>query len=80
MQLSNKMLETLEMIKQHGKLIRHSGGFWSWTEIELKPLYNGREFMCMVPIWYCDVKTLRALQKRELVVLDEQAKECGLVN
>jgi hypothetical protein len=31
------------------------------------------------PVWRCDVKTLRALQKRGLVVLDEVRKICFFV-
>lgn len=80
MQLSKTMQDTLEKLRDNKELIRYPGGFWSWREVELKSSYNGREFMCMVPIWYCDVKTLHALQKRELVELDEKNEICRLAN
>lgn len=76
--LSPTMTETLQLIQEHGKLIRYDGGFWSWKDAAQKPLYNGGKLLCMVPVWHCDVKTLRALEKRGLVVLDEKQKICLL--
>jgi len=78
--LSVKMLEVLEKLRFTGEFIRYDGGFWSWAGVELKPLYNGGRYMGDAPVWHCDVKTLRALQKRGLVKLDEVAKICILVN
>ena len=74
MKLSETMINTLEIMKQHGNLRRYDGGFWSWENANLKPVYNGKTFMYMLPEWSCDVKTLRALAKRNLVVLDEVKK------
>lgn len=76
--LSKAMLETIEKMRKHGDFIRYDGGFWSWKDVEIKPLYNGGKFLCMVPIWHCDVKTLRALAKREIVTLNEEHKNCFL--
>lgn len=66
------------MVEQVIKLVRYDGCFWSWKNVELEPLYNGKTFMCMVPIWYCSVKTLRALKKRGIVFLNEAEKICIL--
>lgn len=76
--LSDIMLKTIAIMQKHGKLIRYAGGFWSWEDIALKPLCNGGKFLCMVPEWHCDVKTLRALDKRGIVTLDETKKACVL--
>lgn len=78
MGLSRTMLKTIEMMRQHGGFVRYDGGFWSWENVELKPLYNGGMFLCNIPIWYCDVKTLRALEKRGIVALNEGQKICIL--
>lgn len=78
MNLSKTMLDTISVMQKHSKLIRYDGGFWSWENIDLKPLYNGGTFMCMVPTWHCDVKTLRALDKRKIVTLDEEQNICIL--
>lgn len=72
--LSETMIKTLNIMDEHEKLVRYDGGFWSWENAELKPLYNGGNFLCMVPCWYCNVKTLRALKTRGLVFLDENEK------
>lgn len=37
------------------------------------------ELAKLVPIWKCDVKTLRALEKRGLVLVDEANKVCTMV-
>ena len=72
------MLETMQALEKYKALIRYDGGFWSWDGADVTPSHNGGRFMCMVPSWYCDVKTLRALAKRDLVVLDENNKICKL--
>jgi len=79
-QMSPKMMAVIKELKYYGKLIRYDGGFWSCEGVELKPLYNGGRYMGDAPVWHCDVRTLRALQKRGLVKLDEVAKICILVN
>lgn len=76
--LSKTMIETIKAMQKHGDLKRYDGGFWSWEDIDLKPLYNGGTFLCMIPIWHCDVKTLRALAKRGFVTLKEDQKKCIL--
>ena len=78
LQLSDTMLDTIDKMSKYGKLVRYDGGFWSWENTELEPLYNGGIFQCMVPSWHCDVKTLRALSKRNIVILDEEHKWCRL--
>lgn len=78
MRLSEKMLETMQVLEKYKALKRYDGGFWSWDSADMKPSYNGGQIICMVPSWYCDVKTLRALAKRNLVVLDENNKTCKL--
>lgn len=67
MNLSPTMMQVTEQMELHGELIRYPGGFWSWRDVEIK-----RE----IPVWYCDVKTLRALGKRGIVNLDETKKIC----
>lgn len=69
--LSAKMKETVQVMKAHGKLIRYNYGFWSWCGVEIDT-HN-------VPIWYCDVRTLRGLEKREVVILDEENRFCQLI-
>lgn len=69
MNLSPTMMQVTEQMELHGELIRYPGGFWSWRDVEIK-----RE----IPVWYCDVKTLRALGKRGIVNLDETKKICKL--
>lgn len=67
------MQETVHNMKLHGQFIRHNGGFWSWLDVEVEIHKNGsQEFI--IPVWWCDVKTLRALAKRNIVRLDEEKK------
>lgn len=80
MELSKKMSETMQVLEKYKVLIRYEGGFWSWEDTDMEPLHNGGQFLCMVPSWYCDVKTLRALAKRDLVVLNETSKVCRIKN
>mgnify|MGYP003196876941 CR=1 FL=1 len=69
MNLSPTMLETIKKIEEHGKLVRYTGGFWSWERCEQHDCCGD-----MVPDWHCDIKTLRALECRGLVLLDEWDK------
>lgn len=69
------MQDTLAKLQEHGSLVRFKGGFWSWKCCEIN---HYRDYSC--PEWHCDVKTLRALEKRGLVELDEQQRLCKLVN
>lgn len=78
MNLSKTMIETISAMRVHGNLKRYEGGFWSWEETELEPLYNSGKLLCMIPVWHCDVKTLRALAKKGLVTLNESEKVCIL--
>lgn len=78
LQLSDTMFDTIDKLSKYGKLVRYDGGFWSWENTEMEPLYNGGRFQCMVPSWHCDIKTLRALSKRNIVILDEEHKWCRL--
>lgn len=92
MKLSNTMLETINIMENHnGKLIRYRGGWWSWENSEIKYYmrkepretphftdYKIHDDDYAIPIWNCDVKTVRALQKRGLVVLDEMNSICTL--
>lgn len=75
--LSSKMEETVRIMNAHGNLIRYIGGFWSWIGVEKHQCKNGGNTYD-VPIWYCDVKTLRALAKRGIIILDEEKKVCKL--
>lgn len=76
--LSETMERVLKVMITHGeKFIRYEGGFWSWegVEIEKRGLpWNQYE----IPAWHCDVRTLRALQARNVVELDEKKKVCVL--
>lgn len=73
------MIKVIEQMEMHGEMIRYPGGFWSWKGVEIQHIH----FKCMedydVPSWYCDVKTLRALDKRGIVNLDETKKNCMLI-
>ena len=79
-QLSETMRNVLLRLQEYGSLVRFDGGFWSWKEVDFKPQYNENQYMDKVPVWHCDVRTLRALQKRGLVKLDETLKFCVPVN
>lgn len=97
--LSKTMMETLNIMERHGKLIRWKHGFWTYdgciTKYEetiskcpnfydkanLEPhsvFAKNTELDRLAPAWYCDVKTLRALQKRGYVILDEINEICVL--
>ena len=78
MDLSKTMRDTIMIMQEHGELMRYEGGFWSWDNVETKPLYNGGKIIGTVPVWYCSVITLRALEKRGLVTLFEEQKICRL--
>lgn len=76
--LSAKMEESVRIMRTHGKLIRYDGGFWSWVGVEIHHCRNGADtYRC--PIWYCSVRTLRALDKRHIVTLDEENKVCQII-
>lgn len=74
--LSTTMRETIRVMRKHGNLVRYKGGFWSWENVDLKTRGENR----FVPTWFCNVQTLRALDKRKLVLLDEDVGECKLIS
>lgn len=76
--LSAKMEEAVRIMKAHGKLVRYDGGFWSWVGVEIHHYRNGADtYDC--PIWNCGVRTLRALAKRRIIILDEERGLCQLI-
>lgn len=77
--LSKTMLEVIEAMKTHGNLVRYDGGFWSWEDVEIEHVRFNRMQNFDVPAWHCDVKTLRALERRGLVELDEKMQVCRLI-
>ena len=77
--LSATMQDVLEVLKEHKELVRYDGGFWSWKGVEIKRTTFTRMNNFDVPVWNCDVKTLRALRKRGLVELDEVANICKII-
>lgn len=77
-QLSKTMIEVLGKMKEHGKLIRYHGGFWSWEGVEIKTTSFRKMKNYEYPAWNCDVRTLKALHKRGLVILNESENICTL--
>lgn len=61
--LSQTQLECIETLKEHGKLIKYSGGFWSAQNVEIKHVpctpdpYDA-------PTWYISTRTINALIKK----------------
>lgn len=75
--LSKKQIETLLKLRKHKSFIRYDGGFWSWNSVEIKHLSFNKMDDLESPVWWCDIKTLRALSKYDLVILDEENKICN---
>lgn len=79
-ELSDTMQKVLDVLKQHKELVRYHGGFWSWKGVEIKRTTFTRMRNYDYPIWYCDIRTLHALQRRGLVELDEKNNICRIIN
>ena len=62
--LSPTQFETLQKMEENGKLIRWNGGFWSFEDAEIKDVIRDSWGYTSIPQWYCDVRTLRALEKK----------------
>jgi len=78
MNISVRMHQAIQAMETHGKLVRYKGGFWSWPNIETKTCRNGSDKYIVPKEFWCDVNTLRALDRRGLVILDEKKKTCVL--
>ena len=66
LKLTETQQKTLAAMREHdGELVRLTGGFWTWRDCPRVKLG--------VPSWYCDMNTLRALEKRGLVTLLQEA-------
>lgn len=69
--LSIPQIEVMELLNKYKKFIRYKGGFWSNENSELNE--NGN------PVWNCGIDTLRALNKKGYVTLNEENQECILI-
>ena len=72
--MSKTQKEVIRIMEKYGnKLIRWPGGFWTYegATIRYRPFGDHP-----VPVWYCGVRTLRAMHKKGLVRLDELQKIC----
>lgn len=67
--LTAEMKKCLDALKEHGKLVRYRGGFWSTVNAELDPIEKW-------PKWYIGTKTIDALIRRNLIAGTGQ-KESG---
>jgi hypothetical protein len=59
-----------QLINHGGTFIRKEGGFWTW------PDGKGN----VVPEWYCDVRTLRVLERKGFIILNEIKRTAQLVS
>jgi hypothetical protein len=66
--LSKTMLDVINQMRDHdGTLTRMTGGFWTYEGVQTTYCRCGYDS----PEWHCGVKTLRALEDRGLIELDE---------
>lgn len=56
--------EALNILRRHGRLVRRSGGFWTFFGVRLR---DG------VPVWWVGGETVRGLVGRGLVRLEGDA-------
>jgi hypothetical protein len=69
--LSRTQQNVIGIMKEKGSLKRLPGGFWTYDDVTIKE-------HSFVPVWWCDVRTLRVLQTKGLVNLDELKRICTL--
>lgn len=69
--LSDTQKEAVNQLINHGgTFIRKEGGFWTWPDAKGN----------VVPEYYCDVRTLRVLERKGIIVLDEIKKIASLAS
>lgn len=69
--LSDVQIEVMKNIMMHKKFIRYNGGFWAEENFKFEE---------SAPKWWCGIDTLRSLHKKGYVKLDEENKECVIIN
>jgi hypothetical protein len=74
--LSPVMQEALDVIKQHGHLIRWPGGYWTYDGVPVKRPRH--QLVEAVPEWWCGISTVKALEKRGYVRFEGHRK-CVLI-
>ena len=61
--LSPKMQKAYNRLKEHGRLIKYRGGFWSAPEVETRTsLVTGYP----IPAWFFCTSTIQGLIRRDL--------------
>lgn len=66
--LSKVMQECLTKIKEHGILVRWSGGYWTRPGCPVKSLYHGE---VKIPEWFFTGSTIQSLIDRKIIVATE---------
>ena len=70
--LTSEMLRCLEIIKQHGSIVRYRGGFWQKPNDECAKKFIDRgQLVYNYPAEHISTGTLKALHARGLIQIDE---------
>lgn len=72
MALTPSQKEVLDSLKQHGKLLKYSGGFWSAPDVALKRLGGGPGGDLMIPAWSFGTNTIKAMLRKGIIIATEQ--------
>ncbi len=82
--LSPEMQRLIDVLKEHGKLVRYDGGFWHIPNCKMRKANNGPK-VYYVPIHptieYFGYGTIKALKKRSAVIvtkLNEWGDDCEI--
>lgn len=65
--------DVIRVMKAHGNILIKKHGFWTYENCEFHKDHNSN-----IPIFSCQITTLRVLARRNIVTLDENKGICKL--
>ena len=71
--LSKTQEDAIRVMKAHGNTLIKMHGFWTYENCEFHECHNSN-----IPIFSCQITTLRVLARRNVVTLDEDKCICKL--
>lgn len=69
--LSEKQQEVYDVICEHKQIVRWGECYWTYKGCETHQL-KYKDEISNIPNWICQTNTLRALAKKNLIMLDEE--------
>lgn len=77
--LSGKQQEVYDIICEHKQIVRWGECYWTYKDCKTHQ-FKYRNEISDIPDWICQTNTLRALAKRNLIMLDEENDTATILN